>query len=491
MNFLFYALLIGLAIIAYLAFSTSHRKMQALSMVHALSYLAPAAYLLLYVDLPVYYLGNRYLFIDHLCLYEVLIATTVFFFAAMYSWGYVEGLVRAGELNRRDINVFYLMFNALLIVTVLSFMSNNLALFWIFAELTTVASALLVAILNSKKNIDAALEYILITSTLMLFSFIGLMFLFELSKQASTAGTLNWDELMAIAKSLPPTPLVFSFIFVFIGFASKAGIAPFHTWLPHAHSKAPSAVSAILSGVVLNIGLYGILRAYAIVRQTGAEQTISYILIAFGVLTVFVAAFTMLHQKNLKKIMAFSSVENMGLMLAGIGIGTHAAVFWVLYHKLAHSLTKALLFFSAGVLHRQYLSNRADRMQYVFRLQPLAALGLIIGAAAISGMPPFPMFISKISILIQALSFSVPLLLALLLLVLMASASLVVFLIRLFSNKDEGRAHMERYDTQPGMEAPIIALIIILFAIGIFFPDGLRSMLDTITTELGFIGAKP
>lgn len=477
---------LGTAVPFHKLLSKSHKKMQFFTALHALAYFLIAMGILVYVNLPVSFFDEKYIYIDYLSIYEILIASAIFFFAAMYLGGYVEGLMTLGELSRKDLNVFYVAFNALLIATVLAFLSNNIALFWIFAELTTVFSALLIAILNSKKNIDAALKYVFITSTAMLFSFVGIMLLFELSQHAVGTGTLNWDALMQNAKNLPETILLASFVFIFIGFAAKSGIAPFHTWLPHAHSKAPSAVSAILSAVILNVGVYGIIRIYSVVRQTDAEPFISQFMICFGLFTIFVAAFTMLRQSDFKKLIAFSSVEHIGIVSLGIGIGTPVALFWVLFHTLSHSLTKALLFLSAGILHRQYLSNKAENMINAFRLQPVASIGLVLGGIAIVGMPPFPLFLSELSILLEAVKVSVPLVFAALILLLIASVSIALFMIKLFSNVSEKEEYIEKYTAPFWMKAPIIALIIIIFLLGIFIPEGLRNLLENITLSLGF-----
>ncbi len=477
---------IGSVIPFHLLLSKSHKKMQFLTAMHALAYFLIAIKILLYGNLPLTFFDEKYIYIDSLSIYEILIASTIFFFASLYLGGYVEGLMASGDLNRRNLNVFYVAFNALLIATVIAFLSNNLALFWIFAELTTVFSAFLIAILNSQKNIDAALKYVFITSTAMLFSFIGIMLLFGLSSHAMGSGTLNWDDLMKNAKDLPETILMVSFVFIFIGFAAKSGIAPFHTWLPHAHSKAPSAVSAILSAVILNVGVYGILRIYSIVRQTDAEPIISQFMIGFGLFTIFVAAFTMLRQSDFKKLIAFSSVEHIGIVALGIGIGTPVALFWVLFHTLAHSLTKTLLFLSAGILHRQYLSNKAENMVNVFKLQPVASIGLVLGGIAIVGMPPFPLFLSELSILLEAIKISTPLVFAVFILLVIASVSIALFLIKIFSNLSDKDEYIEKYTAPFLMKLPIIALIIIIFVLGIFIPVELKNLIENIILSLGF-----
>lgn len=302
-------LAVGAIALALITLSKSHRAMNAFFILHTLASLTIGVYVLLTAPVPIFETGSEYFYVDHLSLYEVLIAALLFFLASVYANGYVESLMQAQELHRNNLKIFYIVFSLLLTTVTLAFFSDNLALFWIFAELTTVFSAALVAILSAKENIDAAIKYIFIASGAMLFSFIGLIFLYTLSGEVLGSGTLNWTILAKNAALLSPKMLTASFVFLFIGFAAKSGIFPFHTWLPDAHSKAPSAVSAILSGVLLNIGMYGILRMYAIVRQTQAETMISQFLLGFGLLTITVAVLNMLLQKNLKMLIAFSSVD--------------------------------------------------------------------------------------------------------------------------------------------------------------------------------------
>lgn len=477
---------VGFAALLMILLSKSHKSMNGLSVLHSFAYLLLTIYALTYVKLPAYYLADKYLFIDHFGLYEVLITSMLFLLASVYSKGYVEGLMNIGELDRANLKLFYVAFNILLIAVSYSFFSNNLALFWIFAELTTVFSAVLIVTLKAKKNIGAALKYVFIASTSMLFSFIGLIFIFTLTEHNLGAGTLNWDALMLNASALSPAILLTSFVFLFIGFAAKSGAVPFHAWLPTAYSKAPSAISALLSGSVSSVGIYGILRIYAIANQTAAAPKISLLLIIFGLLSIAAAAFSMLSQINLKKLIAFSSIENTGLMLVGIGIGTPVAVFWVLFHSLAHALAKALLFFSGGILHRQYGSMHAEEIKNALKVQPLASAGLIIGAAAIIGMPPFAIFLSKLYILLQAGSISTPLLLALLLLLFVAAAGFAAFLARMFSEADDaGSKPKTAYAAPLGMNASIIALAVLILLLGIFMPHYLSGLLDNIVSELG------
>ena len=286
--------------------------------------------------------------------------------------------------------------------------------------------------------------------------------------------------------------VIAAFAFIFIGFAAKSGIFPFHTWLPEAHAKAPSAVSAILSGVLLNVGIYGIIRVFAIVHQTTTLAAVTPMLLLFGVLSIAIAAISMLPEKNLKKLIAFSSIENMGILLIGLAVATPLAIFWVIFHIMAHAFTKASLFFSAGILHRQYRSQLSadapDDIHDVFRFQPLAAWGIILGGLAIIGMPPFMVFFSKFFILLSLGSVSLWTLALVLVLIFIATAALGYFVIRMFGQGNPAGESVDLvpYLTPLSMKAPIVILLSIILILGIMFPAGGSAFISQIVTELKF-----
>jgi len=327
----------------------------------------------------------------------------------------------------------------------------------------------------------------------MLIAFAGLIFLFEIARSATGTGTLNWTALIQQAPAFPPGMVIAAFALIFIGFAAKSGIFPFHTWLPEAHAKAPSAVSAVLSGVLLNVGIYGIIRVFAIVHRTTAVATAALLVLFFGICTIGIAAISMLPEKNLKKLIAFSSIENMGICLVGLAVATPLALFWVLFHVMAHAFTKASLFFSAGILHRQYKSHLSadapDEIRDVFRFQPLAAWGIILGGLAIIGMPPFAVFFSKFFILVSLGSLSLWVLVLVLALLFVAAAALGYFVIRSFSRvTPEGEpVDLEPYQTPLTMKAPIVILLAAILVLAFLFPMGGTAYLDRIVAELMFV----
>jgi len=471
-----------------------HRQMNLVCIIQAAAFVFIAVSYILSGQVPARLLavGSPYFFVDHLGIYEILISAVIFTCAAIYARGYVDGLLASGELEKGSLRLFYIAWALLLPVLAIAFCADNLALFWIAAELTTIISAMLIAILAARENIDAAIKYIFIASTAMLFSFAGFIFLFEISRSVTGTGSLNWTVLLSEASRFPEGMAMAAFVLVFIGFAAKSGIFPFHTWLPEAHAKAPSAVSAVLSGVLLNIGIYGIIRVYAIVHQTAASSTAALLLLIFGLLTVGIAAFSMFPQKNLKKLVAFSSVENMGFILVGLAVSTPLAMFWVIFHILAHSVTKATLFLSAGILHRQYrsrLSSEAvDDIHDVFRYQPLAAWGIIIGGLVIIGMPPFPVFFSKFFILVGLGALSPALLFIMLVLLFIAAVAFGYFTITVFSRTTApGQSQdLAPYKTPASMKIPVVVLLVLLVVLGIWFMGGEVSIIQNIITELRF-----
>jgi hydrogenase-4 component F len=226
---------------------------------------------------------------------------------------------------------------------------------------------------------------------------------------------------------------------------------------------------------------------YAVVHQTSAIHSISVLLISFGVLSIALAAFSMLPRSNIKKLIAFSSIEHMGFILVGIGIGTPVALFWVLFHTLAHALVKTLLFFSAGILHQQYRGNKFEKMEDALLLQPLASWGFIIGSLAVIGTPLFPVFLSKLFILEQLGSYSMPLLLLVLALFLVVAAAFATILVRTFSQKN-GHEKIDQYNASWSMKLSMFLVLAAIITLGVYVPNGLSSIFNNIVSSLGFRG---
>ena len=434
------------------------------------------------LKLPISFLHGDYFYVDALALYEILITCLIFLLASVYARGYVSSLVKSGELDDSILRLFYGAFCLLEMVIVLAFASNNLALLWIFAELSTLFSSVLVVTLRARENIIAALKYVFVASTAMLFSFIGIIILFATSRIVIPGGSLNWTSLFAVASGMDPRLFFLAFSFLFLGFAAKAGVAPFHTWVPTVYVRAPSVV-AVVSGTVLNLGLYAVLRLYTIGLAAGAGNHLRLFLFSFGLFSLAIAGFSMLKRTNTKKIVAFSGVESAGLLLIAFGLGSATALYWALFYVLGYSLVKSLLFFCAGIFHRQYQSNKYFAARQALKLQPLASWGLILGSAAATGAPLFPVFWAKWNILAALGQSSVFMLGATLFCLLLAVIGLAYYFIRLFGQEPEGE--IAAFPTPLSMKLPILACLVMLVILGLWVPSGLNAALVRVVTSLG------
>lgn len=471
--------LLCVAALAIVVASKSRVQMNSVTVVYAFVCLALAVYGLT-VPLPVYYFADKLFALTNLGLYMVAGASAVFLLAAVYSYGYIPDLLEVGAMKRENLRLFYISFNLLLLSVALAFLSNSVALFWVFTELTTLFSCVLVVSVRDRGAIHAALNYVFVASAAMIFSFMGILMAYALT--AGGAVALNWDSLAAGAPSFNASLLGLAAFFMFVGFAAKAAVAPFHTGLAPVYGRGP-VVFNVLSGSLLTVGVYGLIRVNSIVSGTDAGSAFSMLLIGFGVLTVAVGGFTMLAQRRLRRLFALSSVENMGVALIAVGVGTPVALLWVLYHIVAHGLAKSLIFFSHGILRVQYRSVDDEKVVNLIRLQPLALAGLVVGSAAVIGAPFLPIFLSKFFILSELAKLS-PILMGLTLLLLAVVAISVGYsLMRVVTRVEEGGP--KPVAVTVSMWVPIAALILILFVLGLAMPEGLRSILAGALAELG------
>src|SRR5690625_1286271 len=236
---------------------------------------------------------------------------------------------------------------------------NNLALVWIAIELTTLISALLIAFYRKPSALEAAWKYFIIGSLGIAFGLFGILFLFASGFDVidETANSFNWTVLYEFAKELDPTWMSIAFVFVLVGYGTKAGLAPLHFWLPDAHSEAPSPVSAVLSGVLLNTALYGILRVYLIANVT-LDGDANKWLLGFGIFSIGLMVPFIIVQHDLKRMLAYSSVEHIGIITFGIGIGGPLGLYGAVLHMFNHAVAKSLLFMTAGNMSQKFHSKR-------------------------------------------------------------------------------------------------------------------------------------
>jgi hydrogenase-4 component F len=408
------------------------------------------------------------------------IVTLVYFLTSVYAVGYLDNELAHGAVSPEKIRLYYLLMYAFLFAMVLALTVSNLGILWVAIEATTLASAFLVGFQNNHYSLEAAWKYILICSVGIAITLVGIIFVHLSSVSVLQGGdALRWDVLLDKAKSLDEPVLRFAFLFIVIGFGTKAGLAPMHTWLPDAHSQAPSPVSALLSGVLLNSAMYAILRCLTIVNAgTGDSLYAGKILIGFGLLSVLTAAIFILTQKDYKRLLAYSSIEHMGIIALAMGLFTPLSVFAGLFHMMNHSLTKSMLFLASGNILQKYNSREIAGITGLLRTLPVTGPVFLLGILAISGTPPFSVFASELNVFISIFDAGKSWLgLALILLLAVIFAGMAATLFRIFFASAEN-AGLEPGETNlPGALATGFLLLVIL-ATGLFMPEGLRDFLN-------------
>jgi hydrogenase-4 component F len=340
------------------------------------------------------------LFADAFSAYIVLIVSIVGFVASVYSLGYMGHEFKHGIMDLKKLKIYYILFHTFMFTMLLVGVTNNLGL-WIAIEMTTLVSALLMILYTKKSSVEAAWKYMIICTVGITFALFGTILTYYAAVKilGETGDALNWTSLIAVAGQFDPTIMKLAFIFILIGYGTKAGLAPMHTWLPDAHSEAPTPVSALLSGVLLNCAMYGIIRFHTIATKSTGTAFTSNLLIIFGLLSLGVAVPFIILQEDYKRMLAYSSVEHMGIIALGIGFGGVFGIFGAILHMFNHAMTKSLMFFGAGNVLLKHETKEIDKVSGIIKSMPVTGTMLLIGGLAITGSPPFSIFISEITIL--------------------------------------------------------------------------------------------
>jgi hydrogenase-4 component F len=338
--------------------------------------------------------------IDSLGLTFLAIASALFLASALHSMAYLPRQIGDhGEATGRYVPSLF----AFLAAMSLSAESTHLGLLWVAIEATTLASAPLVSFERTQGALEAMWKYLLLCSVGIALSLLGTFFVGIAFHAAAIDGGLSFGALVGAAKMADPTWVRAAFLLAVVGYGTKMGLAPLHTWLPDAHSEAPSPVSALLSGALLNCAFLGILRFFEIAAAAGLADFARQVLLVFGLISLAIAAGSILGQRDYKRLLAYSSVENVGILALGIGIGGGAS-YGALLHAVNHSLAKAMLFLLAGNVVLAYRTKRSADVRGVSRELPATGALLFAAMFAIGGLPPFGLFQSELTILVAAVA---------------------------------------------------------------------------------------
>jgi hydrogenase-4 component F len=408
----------------------------------------------------------------------------VYAMAAVYSAGYTHPGVGHIRLRRIYWPLLHLFGFALMAAP----MVENLGVMWVAIELTTVFSALLVTSEGTDASLEAAWKYIVIGSAGLAVALLGIMLLYAAG--TSTLGdhySLTYTNLLHAAAHLDPALVHAGFALALVGFGTKVGLVPMHAWLPDAHSEAPSPISAMLSGALLADALYAVLRVGTITQAAVGTSYVHVLLLVFGAASLVLAGFFALRQSNYKRLLAYSSIEHMGIITLGIGIGGPIAAYGAFFQVLVHAAAKSLAFFGAGELLSRYESREVSDVRGVMRAAPFTGAMVLIGALAITGLPPFGIFRSELLIVtggFQRSDFA----LAGLLVVFANVAFVGIYLTfhrMVLAPGETGSPARAGQREQPLMAAAMLASVAVVLVLGLWIPGPLEHLLHSAAAVIG------
>ena len=430
-----------------------------------------------------------WLYADALSAVTLMIIAFVGATAALYSIGYLREDMKAQDAEhgegRREVRRYYLLFNLFLFAMLVVPLSNSLGVLWIAVEGTTLASLFLVSFYRTREALEAAWKYVIVGSVGIALALFGTILAYYSAVQVlGTSYDLTWTTLAPVTGQLNPGIMRLAFLFILVGYWTKAGLAPMHTWLPDAHSEAPSPISALLSGVLLNTAMYGILRYYALATPSLGRAYPSALLLGFGLLSLLIAALFIIRQSDYKRLLAYSSVEHMGIVAIGLAFGGPLGMFGALLQMMGHAVAKSLMFFATGMVVLRYETKQVTAVAGVAKVLPFTSGMLILGGLALTGSPPFGIFVSELSILSAGFQGG-QVAAALATLVLIA-----IIFIRFLKPMNEmvfGRpvAELVQGETNlTGMIAMVLSLVLLL-SFGLVIPGPLNDLLHRSVAVLG------
>ena len=412
-----------------------------------------------------------WLVLDPLGKLILLVVSTLFLFCSVYAVGYLNN---RGERPNRIFCVCLLCF---LSITSLVTWSHHLGLMWVAIEGTTLVTAPLIFFNHTQRSIEATWKYMLIGSVGIALALLGTFFMAYAALHTGLEPSLTLEDLLRNAPQLSKPWLHAAFVLLLVGYGTKMGLAPMHTWKPDAYGEAPGVVGAILAGGVTSCAFLALLRTYHICVTAGEGPYVSRLLLFMGLLSMAVASLFMVGQRDFKRMLAYSSVEHMGILVLGLGIGK-PALFGTLLHVMTNGLTKGVLFLSAGNIHRAYDSKNTDQVSGAMRRLPLSGTLFLAGFLAITGSPPFGPFISEFSILTGAFDAGYMttggIFLFLLLVVFIGMGTTVLKVVQ--GRASFGARHTAYRDTFL-TGAPAVGLLLLVLLLGLYIPAPVQKLI--------------
>jgi hydrogenase-4 component F len=470
-------LIVPAAAIPILAFVSNYRLSAALNMLACGLTLAAA------LSLPFMprFRGDL-LIIDDFNIFLLVLTSFVGFTTSVYSASYIGHELETGRLTPVLLRFYHAMYQAMLGAMNLALVSNNVGLMWVGVEVATLATVMMVGTYRTPEAIEAAWKYFILGSVGIGLAFFGTVLIYLVAANVLGGGlpAMAWDLIAQHAAQFDPTLLSLAFVFLLVGYGTKVGLAPFHAWLPDAHSEGPTPISAVLSGLLLNVGLYALLRFKMVLAGNPAAINVGVIMVVVGLTSLVFAAFMLFRRRDIKRLFAYSSIEHMGIATVAFGLGGPLANFAGLLHMSMHSLTKSAIFFAVGHIAQAKGTQRIGGVSGLSVTHPALAFGFVLGVIAIAGLPPFGVFMSEFLLVSSAVARQPVLTFVLVVGLLVAFAALLLRVHGLVFGKPTGPT-----DPVKASYIPLFVHLILVFIAGLWLPAAVVGWFHGVAKLLG------
>jgi len=420
--------------------------------------------------------------VDDLNVVFIVLNTLVGFTTSVFSASYIGHELETGRLTPAYLRFYHAMYQVMMFGMNLALIANNIGLMWVAIELATLATVVMVGIYRTHEALEAAWKYFILASVGIAFALFGTILVYMAAQPVVGEGLpgMTWTILVTRAAHFDPGLLNAAFVFLFLGYGTKVGLAPLHAWLPDAHAEGPTPISAVLSGLLLNVALYAILRFKMLMALNPGVIATGPLMATVGLISVLFAAFMLYRRRDIKRLFAYSSIEHMGIIVFAFGMGGALANFAGLLQMTMHSLTKSAIFFTVGHIAQVKGTQRVSEIRGLTESHPVLGWLLVVGVIAIAGMPPLGIFMSEFLIVSSTFAREPLLAVALVLGLLVAFGALLLRLQGFaFGAPSEGRAPVR------ASYLPIFAHLTLVLIAGVYLPPTLVNWFQHVARMLG------
>jgi len=470
-------LLIPAAAAALLALLPGYRMTARLNVVATLLTLLTAASL--FVVAPT---SGSYLLVDDLNKVFIVLTTFVGFTTSVFSASYIGHEMESGRLTPTFARFYHAMYQTLMFAMNLALVANNIGLMWVAIELATLTTVLMVGIYRTHEALEAAWKYFILGSVGIALALFGTILVYMAARPVIGEGVaaMVWTVLITKAARFDPALLNVAFVFLLLGYGTKVGLAPLHAWLPDAHAEGPTPISAVLSGLLLNVALYALLRFKMLLALNPGAIAPGPLMVTMGLISCVFAAFMLYRRRDIKRMFAYSSIEHMGIIVFAFGMGGALANFAGLLHMTMHSLTKSAIFFAVGHIAQVKGTQKIADIGGLTVSNPVLGWGLVLGVVAIAGLPPLGIFTSEFLVISSTFAREPWLAVILVFGILVALGGLFLRLGTIAFGAPRGPA--AKADAS---YVPMFAHLAIVFTAGIYMPPALVAGFQNVAKLLG------